>query len=665
MFPGRFRHSNHCTLMRRMLALFCAISGVTALAQDSSQNLAAFKTPETAQTIRLNQLAGLDTAQMGFLGIETATNVDGGVIITAIAPNSPATQAGVQTKDVLTLFDGQAVVSTEQLRKSIESTPPGQRVVFSVVRGQQVLELRAKLTSLGAVGRPLDEIRLGIRVGDLLPGGGFPVEEVVTDSTGARAGLRTGDVLLKINDTRLDDAASLFNFLANAPTDIVAKLFLHRDDNEVQLETRLPSAAGPDRPPGVFGFRGGPGPRGFGNRAPRTALRLAIVGIEFPDVKHNPRITTNDWEQEFFSTNSFTGRNATGGQVHGSVNDFYREQSAGVMQVTGKILGWIEASKKRLDYLPPAGATAGRGDDGIAIGGQQWTDADAPLVNEVLDKLAALDGRDALSGYDGVVFLYAGGAASRDDSSVFWPHTTSMFYRYQRVRYVVTFEGGTRMADISVMCHEIGHVLGLPDLYVRQAQNRFANQSTNTGARGGIPRRDPNPYLETLADWDLMSVQAGYGRPQHLSAWSKEQLGWIKPAVIDPLVPQQLMLAPIENSSNECFKIPLGPDGSEYLLLENRRKIGFDQSVPAEGLLIWRVVYGRPVLEEAHGLAGANAARLDQRRIPYPTDWNNSFTPFSKPSSAAFTGNELPVYLTDIHRWPDGRITFNVGPRYD
>ena len=539
-----------------------------------------------------------------------------------------------------------------------------------MARGQQVLELRARLTSLGEVGRPLDEIRLGVRVGDLLPGGGFPVEEVVADSTGARAGLQPGDTLLKINDTRLDDAASLFNVLGDAPADDIATLSLSRGDNDLQLQTRLAPAGGPDRPAGYFGFRGGSGARGFSNRATRTALRLAVIGIEFPDVKHNSRISTTNWEQEFFSTNTFTRRNATGEQAHGSVNDFYLEQSAGLMRVEGKMFDWIEASRKRLAYLPPLGATAGRGDDGIALGGVQWTEADAPLVNEVLDKLEAREGRDALSGYDGVVFLYAGGVASRDDSSVYWPHTTTTFYHYQRLRYVITFEGGSRMSDISVICHEIGHVLGLPDLYVRQPQRRFANQSTNSAtgpgrAGGPTPRRNPNPYLESLANWDLMSVQVGYGRPQHLSAWSKEQLGWLRPAVINPLVPQQLILAPIENTTNQSFKIPLRPDGSEYLLLENRRRIGFDQSVPAEGLLIWRVVYGRPVLEEAHGFTGANAARVDLRRIPYPTDWNNSFTPFSKPSSAAFTGDELPVYLTDIRRLPDGRISFAIGPRYD
>ena len=56
------------------------------------------------------------------------------------------------------------------------------------------------------------------------------------------------------------------------------------------------------------------------------------------------------------------------------------------------------------------------------------------------------------------------------------------------------------MDDISVFCHEFGHMLGLPDLYARPE---------NPGQRG---RRQ----------WCAMSNQIGNGRPQHFSAWCKE-----------------------------------------------------------------------------------------------------------------------------------------------
>ena len=198
------------------------------------------------------------------------------------------------------------------------------------------------------------------------------------------------------------------------------------------------------------------------------------------------------------------------------------------------------------------------------------------------------------------------------------------------------------MNDISVFCHEFGHMLGLPDLYARPEQ----------------------PGSEGVWQWCAMSNQIGGGRPQHFCAWSKEKLGWVRPTVIDPSIKQKLILAPIEDSPRECFKILLRPDGSEYLLLENRRKKGFDQSLPAEGLLLWRVVQNRPFLVESHGVEGPSGPRTFLAEVPYPSPANDAFTPFTTPSSRPQLGGGASVHLTNIRRLPDGRVAFQVGYEY-
>ncbi len=155
--------------------------------------------------------------------------------------------------------------------------------------------------------------------------------------------------------------------------------------------------------------------------------------------------------------------------------------------------------------------------------------------------------------------------------------------------------------------------------------------------------------------------KVGNGRPQHFSAWSKDQLGWIKPVVIDPAVKQKLILSPIEDSPNQCVKVLVRPDGSEYFFLENRRKKGFDAELPGEGLLIWRVVQNRPILEESHGVEGPSGPRVFLSAVPYPSSANNAFTPYTTPSSRAQLGGGLPVHITNIRRLPDGRVTFHIG----
>jgi hypothetical protein len=265
------------------------------------------------------------------------------------------------------------------------------------------------------------------------------------------------------------------------------------------------------------------------------------------------------------------------------------------------------------------------------------------LLTEAMDLLLARDGKAALKDYDGVFFVYAGGRVSTTRGGLYWPHRATVTHNGKRWPYFIVQEGGERMNDISVFCHEFGHMLGLPDLYARPEV----------------------PGMEGVGPWCAMSQQNGGGRPQHFSAWSKDQLGWVSPKVIDPRVKQRVVLAPIEDSPTECLKVLARPDGQEYFLIENRAKKGFDATLPADGLLIWRVLPGnatqRVFLEEAHGVAGQTGPRVFLGGVPFPSDANANFTPGTTPSSKSQLGGGFDVSLTNIRKLPDGRVTFGIG----
>jgi M6 family metalloprotease-like protein len=656
-------------------------------------DLVGFKSPQAAETTPLEALATVNTASTGYLGLRTEAAAQGKLLVTSVAADSPAQKVGVQVDDMIVSVDGKKAASPDDLLKAIRGKAPGQALKLSLRRKDKTLDLAPELISLGGVGRkpPEQKATLGIRVGDTRSGDGARIEEVSSDGPAAKAGLKVGDVLLKVDGVELTNSNRLLDVLSGKKPGETVAILLHRDDKDFERKIELGGQSATEA--AAAAVRNGRGPRG--RRAIALAkpgvMKLALIGIEFPDVKHNDKITPKDWENEFFSRKLYLTTSVTGQQVYGSLNDFYAEQSSGAVHVEGKMLGWIEMPKNRMDYSPatptpsvppmpekkpgaakPQSASAEPKSGEVkpveakpdaaktpdkpaqpADQGRFRGNRDA-LLRDVIDKVIARDGKDALDGYDAVGFVYAGRRAVRSIESVYWPHMAMMNYQNHRIRYWVAEEGGERMTNISVFCHETGHIFGLPDLYIRRQQNGTPN-----------PPRFQNPFAESLWQWDLMAVQVGNGRPQHMSAWSKEQLGWIKPAVIDPRVRQKLVLAPIENAPNECLKIPVRPDGSEYFLLENRRHVGFDASLPAEGLLIWRIVFGRPVLEAAHGVAGSAGLRSDTRNVPFPIDRNDSFTPYTKPSSASLTGDELPVYITNIRRIDDGRVTMTIGDAFD
>jgi M6 family metalloprotease-like protein len=599
-----------------LLALLSVLewaAAVRSAAPPPAPDVREFRTVETAITTRVSAAAPSTPRQPAYLGVH-AEPKDGHLVVLQVEAGSPAERAGIQVGDIVRAAAGQPVIDGSGLGDLVRARAPGEELRLALLRVGKPMDVTV---ALKAVSRPLvagSRVVLGVQVEPAVDG--VKVTAVTPGLPAATAGVKPNDIIRKVDDTpvagdRLSDALA-----SHRPGDEVT-LLIDREGKEREVKTRL--VADPNAT--------GRGPRSWDDR--RTSLfrkpvyRLAVVCVEYPDAKHNPMITASDWEQSLFSTGTWNKTSPTGQTVYGSMNDYYREQSCGTFRVEGKVFDWIQVKEKRADYGSNSNRTA--------------------LLTEALDKLVARDGSDALKGFDGIFFLYAGDRFRTTRGGLYWPHKANVNWKGQRWSYFICPEGGKTMASISVITHEFGHMLGLPDLYARPE----------------------NPGSEGLGIWCTMSTGHGQkGRPLHFSAWCKEQLGWLKPAVVDPRTRQKLILAPVEGSARECFKVLIKPDGSEYLLLENRIRREFDQDLPAEGLLIWRVVDGKPVLEESHGITTPDGPMRFLGSIPYPSPSNNAFTPFTTPSSTSRKGSGLPVHITNIRRLPDGRITFFLGFEY-
>lgn len=595
-------------------------------AKPALPDLSEFKTVDTAiKTTVSRSIAEPTSSQPAYLGIHLDRNAAGKLIVSHVAPDSPAAKAGVKVGDQLRDLAGKGIKDTEALRDLLSTMSPEQACKLTVVRENKPMDLS---TTLAAVSRPMTgpdssgrpavaRAILGVQVE--LDKDAVKVTSITSSGAAEKAGLKVGDRLLKIEDKAVTTTDQLREILGSKKPGDTVKLIVSRDGKDQKFEAKLDSdgsAASNDD-----------ARRGWDTRAARLftrdTYRLAVIPIDYPDVKHNSKVTAKDWEKALFSRSEYTAKSPTGQTVYGSMNDYYVEQSCGALKVTGKVFDPVEVSKKREEY----GASGA---------------AKEVLLGEAVTKLLARD-KDALKDFDGLFFLYSGNRVQTQRGGLYWPHRATFSHNGKRWGYFICPEGGTQMSSISVISHEFGHMLGLPDLYAKPE----------------------NPGSEGLGVWCTMSTGHGRdGKPLHFSAWCKEQMGWLKPAVIDPRVKQKLILNPIETTTKECFKVLIRPDGSEYLLLENRTKKGFDKDLPAEGLLIWRVVNNRPVLEESHGIAGPSGPSRYLNAVPYPSSSNNSFTPLTTPSSKALSGSGLPVHITNIQRLPDGRITFFVGYEY-
>lgn len=439
--------------------------------------------------------------------------------------------------------------------------------------------------------------------------GGVKVTDVGEESPAELAGLQKDDVVLSIDGEEMTSSGSLRAFVRSHKPGEQVMMKLLRGREEIEL-------------PVTFGE----GQSSFFGAWAKPKFRIAVVLAEFSDVKHNPQIPRRDFWRLMFSKGEYTGRNATGEEVFGSLRDYYRENSGGKLDVTGRVFGWIAVDRPR-EYFETQ-----------SMGSKAFT---KEFLGAVVERVKKDEGDDVFDEFDGLVILHAGDQ-SHNRPKALWPHRSSVRVGRRSMPYFLSSEGGKFIASIGVHCHEFGHMIGLPDQYGK-------DHATGVGK------------------WCLMSVghMGGGGsrnhRPYQICAWCKEQLGWVKPVVLDPRDVQHLRLDPVEKNPAAVGKILLRPDGSEYFLIENRQKIGFDSDLDADGLLIWRVSRGGRVdLVEGHGREVSNASLVEAEEIPFPNLYNADFTPDTFPSSLSRSKGGWKVYLKGIRR-EGGAITLTIG----
>ncbi len=180
-----------------------------------------------------------------------------GVLVTSVTEDSPAAKAGLRAGDVITEFDGQRIEGTLTLQRLVRETPVGRKVSLSIWRDGRTQSLTVETGSRRAfrshdgnaffMGNPAMNIQipsipaiaplpnieigslpvlrlfgapaLGIDAEDLSgqlgnyfgapDGEGVLVREVMPGLPAEKAGLKAGDVIIRVDGKRVKDASEL------------------------------------------------------------------------------------------------------------------------------------------------------------------------------------------------------------------------------------------------------------------------------------------------------------------------------------------------------------------------------------------------------------------------------------------------------------------------
>ena len=234
----------------------------------------------------------------GYLGVvlDDVTGNARGALIKTVEPDSPAAKAGLKEGDLIGRFESERVRSAAQLARMVRETPSGRTVSmevsrdgnstgFAVTLGERRGGMRIGdwMPDLGELPMPPDgpeppdapslrregpsgkgralwfdrefgagPRKLGIRYQEisgqlakyfrLADEAGILVVSVDEDGPAAKAGMKAGDVILKVNGKQIRDSDALRDEVAQLEADKDATVSVQRDGKPVDLTVKVGEA---------------------------------------------------------------------------------------------------------------------------------------------------------------------------------------------------------------------------------------------------------------------------------------------------------------------------------------------------------------------------------------------------------------------------------------
>ncbi|MEO0116370.1 MAG: M6 family metalloprotease domain-containing protein [candidate division WOR-3 bacterium] len=279
-----------------------------------------------------------------------------------------------------------------------------------------------------------------------------------------------------------------------------------------------------------------------------------------------------------------------------SLRDYYREVSYGNLSLEGLVTEWQRMDRTYSFYVA----------DSFGVF-RDFPNNSQGLIYDLISKIDPdVNFRDFDNDGDGyvdcLIVVHAGpGAEETGNKRDFWSHKWQLsdnstgcpgpYFTNDGVYIDAYTLQPERFADgdlmtIGVFAHELGHILGLPDLY-----------DTDYSSNGlGIF------CLMAAGSWAREDASSLPGSsPVHLVSWCKYLLGWLNPDSLQKGYLEEKANATLSAvcdfpSAYRLLENPFGVDWSwenpgtgEYFLVENRYRRGFDKGLPGSGLLILHI----------------------------------------------------------------------------
>lgn len=179
-----------------------------------------------------------------------------GALVSKVVPDSPAEKAGLQIGDILVEFNGQEIETSGELPPLVGMTPINEYANVKIIRQGDLKTVRVKIgllpepdeLPLAAGESPAQPVnRIGLVVSDLtaeqreqfqVMKGGVLVQDVKPGAA-MNAGVQRGDVILRVKNHVVKDAADFDQLVKNLPTEKSIALLIQRRGSPLFLALKI------------------------------------------------------------------------------------------------------------------------------------------------------------------------------------------------------------------------------------------------------------------------------------------------------------------------------------------------------------------------------------------------------------------------------------------
>ena len=180
-----------------------------------------------------------------------------GALVARVLPDSPAEKAGLKVGDIIVAFDGRDIPNSAALPPIVGRTPTDTSVKVKIIRDGKSKTLPISIgelpedeqLALADGGKASTINRLSIGVSELsaeqrdqlnLGDNKGVVIENVEDGPGRSAGLRRGDVILRIDNVDVESVSQLEDQVAALPAGKSVPILVQRDSGPMFLALKIP-----------------------------------------------------------------------------------------------------------------------------------------------------------------------------------------------------------------------------------------------------------------------------------------------------------------------------------------------------------------------------------------------------------------------------------------